>query len=250
MANVTAIQGQFKDALTSLGKAGLNALFPKDFEYYSIALELVDDLNNTVDYFSWPILPSELTESVTELTNIRKTMTGVNVLKNPTFTPTQITIQGNFGRTFKIVVNNNPIEFAGLSIQNGFYNTDPVNGVRTFPSFSSFAKTGYGCIKVLEAIKNKSKQLDQRNKKPYKLFLYNPILGNNYQVEFNTFRHMQNEKTSNMIPNYMIQLTSVASLDNLLSVGQNLKSTAKSLAFSNLQKSANSVARNLRSVIG
>lgn len=249
MSATISVQNQLKDAISNLGKAGVNALFPKDFEFYSIALELVDDLGRTVDYFSWPILPTDLQESVTELTNIRKTMTGVNVLKNPTFTPTQITISGNFGRTFKVIVSGQPLQFAGLSVANGFYNTDPVNGLRTFPSFSSFAKTGYGCIKVLQAIKDKSKQLDQKNKKPYKLFLYNPILGNNYQVEFNSFRHFQNEKSSNMIPNYTMQLTSVASLDSLLSFGQNLKSTAKSLGFSVLQKSANSVARNLRSVI-
>lgn len=242
------IEGSYDDRVSQLGKAALHALYPNEFEYYSLSLELVDFLGRTVDYFTFPVLPSNIEENVRELTNVRKTMTGINVLKNPTFTPSQITISGDFGKMFKVIVNGQSIQFAGLSISQGHFTIDPLSAVRTFTQFSSFAKTGYGCVKVVEAMKQKSKQLDTNSKKPYSLYLYNPILGNNYQVEFDSFKMGQNDKTNNMIHRYTMQFTSVAPLDTLLSRAANLKSAIKNLAFSNLQKSANQVAKNLSSL--
>jgi hypothetical protein len=247
--SISSVQANYQARLAQLGKAALHALYPNDFEYYSMSLELVDFLGNTVDYFTFPILPSNIDETTKELTNVRKTMTGVNVLKNPTFVPHPIVITGDFGKMFKVIINGQAIEFAGLSISSGHFSIDPLKAVRTFTQFSSFAKTGYGCIKVLEAMKQKSKQLDTNFKKPYSLYFYNPIFGNNYQVEFDTFKVTQNSKERNMIPGYTMQLTAVAPLDSLLSRTANLKSSVKNLAFSSLQKSANSAARNLRGVI-
>lgn len=245
-SSVSSVEGSYKDRLVQLGKAGLSALYPHDFEYYSLSLELVDALGHTVDYFTFPVLPSSIEESVRETTNVRKTLGGVNVLKNPTFTPTTISITGDFGKRFKIIVGGQSIEFAGLSISKGNFTIDPLKAVRTFTQFSSFAKTGYGCIKVLESMKQKSKQLDENLKRPYSLYLYNPILGNNYQVEFESFRVSQNDKSNNMIPRYAMTLVSVAPLDSLLSRTSNLLSSVKNLAFSNLQKSANALARPIR----
>ena len=61
-----------RSLLTSIGRAGLNALFPNDFEFYMVALELVDSESRTIEYFSFPILPSNIREQSTPITNIKK----------------------------------------------------------------------------------------------------------------------------------------------------------------------------------
>ncbi len=170
--------GQYVDALTSLGGASLNALYPKDFSWSMLALELVDSQQNTVDYFMWPILPDEIVETDVTLTNVRKTMTGVNVQKNQTFNPKNITLRGDFGRNFKLLLGGNQVIFAGfgLSTQSGQFSASSPNFFQNQPvQFSTIAKTGYGCVKLLESMKEKSKQLDG-NGKPFSLFLIQPDL--------------------------------------------------------------------------
>ena len=243
-----SVENRFKSQLTTLGRGTLNALFPKDIEAYMLAIELVDSRGVTTDYFAWPILPDEIRETDTTITNIRKTMSAVNVLKNPTFNPRSISIKGDFGRKFKLLLGGDQVTFAGFgfSIKNGKFKISPPKFLQNpIPQFSTVAKTGYGCVKLLEAMKEKSKQLDQDGK-PYSVYLYNPILGNNYQVEFVSFTQLQDKNHYNMFPSYNIQLTAVASLDSILSRGRNLKSAIKNLTAGGLQKAANSLASNLR----
>lgn len=249
--SLIATEASFKSKVSQIGRAALHALFPKDAEYYFIALELVDSQGNTVDYFAWPVLPDQIRETHVEITRVRKTIGGVNVTKNSTFTPRQITINGTFGKRFKILLKSGQVEFAGfgLSMQNGRFNISTPNKLQNnIPQFSSFAKSGYGCVKLLEGMKEKSKALDGNNK-PFSLFLYNPILGNNYQVEFNSFTHFQDESRFNMFPGYGLQITAVAPLDTLFTRAANVRSTLKNLSFSNLQKTANTLAIRLRSRI-
>lgn len=246
-----SLSADVQSRIIQVGKAGLNAIFPKEFNYFAISLELVDSRGRTVDYFLFPVNPSEIRETVREITNIRKTISGVSVLKNPTFIPSDIVISGDFGRNFKAIVNGQPFQFAGiqLSLNQGLFGSIKSDITRKYSQFSSIAKTGYGCVKVIEGIKDKSKGLDLDGK-PYSLYLYNPILGNNYQVEFVSFDHFQNDKNSNMIAKYSIRLQSVAPLDSLFSKLKNIKSTVKNLAFSALQKKANNIAKDLRGLLG
>lgn len=242
---------RLKTAISSVGRATLHALYPKDVEFYLIALALEDSKGNLVDYFSWPILPDSISETRKEITNVRKTMGGVNVLKNPTFVPTQISMRGDFGQRFKVLLNGQNFEFAGiqLSTKSGSFDITPPGQLEnTVPQFSSFAKTGYGCIKVLEAMIAKSKKLDSYNK-PFSLYLYNPILGNNYQVEVDVFVHSQDSSKYNMFPSYNIQFTSVAPLDSLIGRAQNVKSAIKNVAFSVLQRKANTLVSPIRKAL-
>lgn len=245
-----SIEADFKLKIQQLGRPALNALFSNDIENYIISLEVVSSSGATVDYFAWPILPSEIRETHTEITNVRKTIGGVYVLKNTTFTPRQISLSGTFGRRFKILVNNKQLSLAGfkLSINSGSFKISPPNLLaQKTPEFSSFAKNGYGCIKIIEAMKEKSKQLDE-NGKPYSLYFYNPILGNNYQVEVSSFSHMQDENQHNMLPAYSLQLTAVAPLDSVLSRLANINSALKNISFNALQKGANQIVSNLKSL--
>lgn len=245
-----AVELSFNQKIKELGRGALNAIYSNDVEFYLLALELVNSNGDVVDYFAWPVLPKEIRETQQEITNVRKTIGGVYVLKNTTFTPSTINISGTFGRRFKLLVNNTRVELAGfrLSLNNGVPKITPPNLLQQrIPEFSSIAKTGYGCIKILESMKEKSKQLDE-NGKPHSLYFYNPILGNNYQVEVINFTHTQNENENNMLPAYSLQLVAVAPLDSILSRLSNIKSAIKNLSFSSLQKTANSIVSNLKSV--
>lgn len=240
----------FQQKIKEVGRIALQALFPNDFNAAIVALEVVNSNGATVDYFSWPVLPREIKESHTEITNVRKTIGGVYVLKNTTFNPRQISLSGTFGRKFKLLINNKQLELAGFkfSIGNGVPKITPPNLLsQRIPEFSSIAKNGYGCIKFIEAMKEKSKQLDE-NGKPHSLYFYNPVLGNNYQVEVGSFTHMQDEDQHNMLPAYSLQLIAVAPLDGVLSRLSNIKSAIKNLSFANLQKKVNSIVTNLKSL--
>lgn len=239
-----AIEASVQSKIRQVGRAGLSALFPKEFEYYLLAIELVSGVD-TVDYFAWPILPDELREIHQEITQVRKTVGGVYSLKNSSFVPRQIFIRGTFGRRFKVLINRQPTMFAGfrLSLNNKRFTITPPNKLENIaPQFSSFAKTGYGCIKVLESIKEKSKQLTAEGK-PFSLYLYNPIIGNNYQVEFMNFTHFQDKSEHNMVPGYQLQLTAVAPLDSVFDRGTQIKSAIKNLAIDALANSLRNLVK-------
>jgi len=241
----TQVEQRYRDQLDTLGPGALNALYPRDFGYSFIALELVDSQGNTVDYFAWPILPDEVVDVDMTLTNVRKTMFGINVQKNQTFNPRTITMRGDFGRKFKVLLGGNEITFAGfgLSIANNKFSVVSPNDLATEPpQFSTVAKNGYGCVKMLESIKDKSKQLDN-NGRPFSLFLYNPVLGNNYQVEFVSFRQSQDKDHHNMYPAYNLQLIAVAPFE------QSLRQGIKNLTVGYFQKKVNTIASNLRGAL-
>jgi len=245
---VQDIKNRFNERLGDLGSAAMHALFPNDFEYYLFALELVNSAGDSVEYFTFPVTPQSVEEVKREITNVRKSMGGVNVIKNPSFVPREINIIGDFGRVFKVVINSQRVEFSGLrfSTNNGFFKKpNPGQISRPTPVFSSFAKTGYGCVKIIEAIREKSKQLDEFNK-PYGLYCYNPILGNNYQVEFVSMTHRQDKESNNMIPRYNIQLIATAPLESLLSSRKNIASAIRNLSFANIQKTANRLSSRIR----
>lgn len=246
-----AVEKRFKEQLDNLGRNSLHALFPKDIEAYYIGLELVNSRGATVDYFAFPILPDEIRETDTTLTNVRKTMSAVNVMKNSTFNPRQIFIKGDFGRKFKLILGGKEIVFAGFgfSTTGSKFKIVPPGSLETLvPEFSSIAKSGYGCVKLLESIKEKSKQLDSEGKS-HSLYLYNPILGNNYQVEFASFTQSQDKSHYNMFPTYTLQLTAVAQLDSILSRARNIKNAVKNLSINGLQKAANLLASDLKKTI-
>ena len=244
-----SIEADFKSKQFEIGRTALSALFPNDFEAYMLALELVNSNGDSVDYFSWPVLPKELRETHPELTKVTKTIGGVYTTKNTTFNPRQIFLKGTFGRRFKLLLNNNQVSFAGFSLsqKSGKFSITPPNFLGSkAPEFSSFAKTGYGCIKVLESMKDKSKAIDD-NGKPFALYFYNPILGNNYQVEINRFVHSQDENQSNMLPEYTLEMTATAPLDTLFARKEGrLESATRNLATSMLQKKANNIANSLK----
>jgi hypothetical protein len=196
--------------LGEVGKAALNLQYPNEFELYVIALELTDQNFNTLKYFVFPIMPNGLDENIEQLVSVKKTMAGVSVLSSPTFNPTTISLNGSFGRSFKIVLGSDAQEL----LHSFTTSTGAVTGKSILAGAANFfdnrIKTGYGCIKILQDIIEQSQQVDEKGIRH--LILYNPALGNNYLVKAVNLRFNQS-LDSNMIWNYNLQLKSIAPLE-------------------------------------
>lgn len=200
----------------SLGKQVVHKNFPRDFEYYMMAIELVDEYWNSIDYFVFPVMPSAITKQESEMTSIQHTLGGIVVTNKTGFTPKDITISGNFGRGFKFINYEGSSDFE--SIAKGFYFSKDIQARTGNPAteFPFGIKTGYGCIKILQSIIEKSKARGVEEGS-FKLLLYNPALGESYLVvpTKNPLSLSQNEQSSNMIWQYNMSLTIIADLDDI-----------------------------------
>ena len=108
----------------SIGGQALASLYPNDFEWYMVALELADSDDNTIDYLTFPIMPDSISKTEPTRTNIKKSMAGVTVLSTPSYSPQEINIKGSFGRQFKILINPKPdvsINSSSKSVSAGKY---------------------------------------------------------------------------------------------------------------------------------
>jgi len=240
---------RYTDLLNQVGKATVNALFPNDFEYYWCALELTNSRGDVVDYFSFPIMPSSMRYMETEITNIKKSAGGITALSSTTFVPVDINFTGNFGKSFKFLIGNSELNAAAFafSTQNG--NFDVVDAISSAKKavFDPKVKTGYGCTKILQAIYRKAKQLDQYNQ-PFKLYLYNPSIGQNYLVKAVNLSLSQTGKEENMIWQYNITFRAIAPLEAIKPDLQ--KSLIRGLAFDIIQKKLTNVVSVLKRSIG
>ena len=216
-------------------RESLHSKFPKEFEYYACAFELTDSSGNTVDFFSFPVMPSQISESLQNNASIRKTSGGVIVNKNPTFIPFNTQISGDFGRRFRflggrsidangrinsVYGDNSPQTEIGKTDKD-FYS---VNGSSNI--FDTDCKTGYGSTKLLERILRRSLAPDSSGK-PFNLYFYNLAFDSKYNVEFIT-TNFSISQDRNMIWRYAISLRFLAPAENTLSA-DHLRSSLKSL---------------------
>lgn len=231
-----------QQALNLVKNVGLQALstaLPREFEWYMIAIELADFKGNTIDYLTFPIMPNSLAKVEQNRNTLKKSMSGVTVLSNSSLALGELILQGNFGRGFKILVgvggkeetstgyaysiaNQKTSLYSLNSGKNG--NIEKVNSVKSINinigAFDSSVKTGYGVVKVLQAILDKSVGTDN-NGKPFRLFFYNLAFGESYQVIVppNGVRFYQ-DMSNNMIWCYDLRFTIVAPLE-AVSVAKN-----------------------------
>lgn len=225
------------DLLQTIGKSALNLAFPDEFELYVLAFELLNQKGETLSYFIFPTNPSTLDESQPEITNIKKTLGGVVSLSSPSFIPPDITLTGNFGRRFRVLLGQDYTELLG-----GFSN-GPVEGVKQL--FSNKIKTGYGCIKVLESLVRDSKKIDSENGVKTLIF-HNLALGNSYVVKPLGLRFTQSQE-SNMIWNYNLTLKGIAPLKALYTDSELTSARSKLIITGYLQTQANRAVNELSS---
>ena len=234
--------------LGGLGKAALNLKHPDEFELYVLALELVDSNGDTLKYFVFPINPSNIDESKQEITNIKKTLNGVVSLSSPSFIPTDITLAGNFGRKFKVLLGEDYQEVLSSfkdSATSKATGKSLKNGVKEL--FDKRIKTGYGCCKVLEEMIEDVKKTDE-NGGVKTLIFHNPALGNSYIVKPLSLRFFQSQE-SNMIWNYNLTLKSTAPLKAFMSAAQLEEVRYRLSATAWIQTQTNRVVNKLSEVV-
>jgi len=193
------------------GRTGMNAKYPNEFEVYMVALELVDgDKGDTLEYFSFPVMPFQIQKNEPTRTNIKKSASGITVISNDSFVPQEVTIKGDFGRGFKMILNPVTEAAEGVAFKGFLSETDSKNA-----TFSSDVKTGFGAIKILQNIINKSNKLSKSGK-PNRLYLYNMALSESYIVAVPQSGLILTQTIGkNMIWEYSLTLTVLAPLDKI-----------------------------------
>lgn len=200
--------------VSQIGKAALSATFPDDFEFYLMAIELVDSNGVIEDYFVFPIMPSQINKVENNRTTVKKSSSGTTVLFSQSPTPNNLSIKGDFGKGFKIVVNPKN-RTSGYAVGYNFGRLTKNN-----PSFDATVKTGFGCIKVLQRIIVNSSKLDWTGN-PRKLYVYNMALGESYLcIVPNGGLTVSQNYDKNMIWTYSLNLTILANLEELKSSTQ------------------------------
>lgn len=238
----------------SVGLQAIATMMPHEFEWYMIALELATADNKTIDYLTFPIMPNSLSKVEQNRTSIKKSLSGVTVLQNSALPLGEIVLQGNFGRGFKNLVGiNNDISAGALaySMKAGKYDLYSLqegsnNKIPKVKTFNTAVKTGYGVIKMLQAILSKSVGHDNQGR-PFRLFFYNMAFGESYQVVVppNGMRFYQ-DISNNMIWNYDLRLTVVAPLDAVVKDSRKWKQ----LSASAIQGSIDIVSSEVKSIVG
>lgn len=235
-------------SLVSIGKIGLNIAYPKEFELYICALELVDEDFNTLQYFVFPTMPTNMDENQSFSSNVKKTLGGVVVINSPTFIPRDITLAGTFGRKFRVLLGDSYEELISSFKNQGGKLTGKsiLGGIKTV--FDKRVKTGYGCMKILEEIVNEANKIDPETKKARRLILHNPAIGNSYLVKPMSLKQSMSQET-NMIWSYSLSLKAIANLEDIYSDEDLKKQRFRLNATSYLQKKIDAVINKVTELI-
>lgn len=247
MSNTTnQIIDRASGLISTIGRSGLNALFPRDFEVYMMGLELTTSDGQLIDYLSFPILPKTYSQSEVIRSNVKKTLNGISIVSSKSFTPKLVTMSGDFGVSFKfLTTQDRPAKGFLFSNDAGVYSsvdTDLKKIKKIDLAFDNRVKTGYGIIKILQAIINKSTGLDSKNK-PFKLFFHNPTIGESHLVvpQPNALT-INTSVENNGIFSYTLNLLLIAPTSEVVG---NTNSNLKNLGSSLIQRGVNTLAKNI-----
>lgn len=221
----------------------MSAIYPIDFEAYQISFELCDSKGKTLDYFSFPVMPSELSVKESIPVKVENTFGGVNSISSNIFVPKDINLSGNFGRQFKMLIRNKlVVPFAHKVTQERDYGVGGQQ--RKELEVSNMLKSGYGCVKVLQSIINRAVEVDKYGE-CNKLYFYNMAYGESYVVKPIDFRGYQNIN-NNGIWSYDLSLKAVYPLH--LDSAKNGKKW-KNVAGNLLQSGANGLTRGIKGML-
>ena len=239
------ITNKFLREVASGGRGLLSIRYPQEFEMYLSALELVDSNGKTIQYFVFPIMPNSIQKVENNRTNIKKSSSGTVVLLSQSFATSEISIKGNFGRSFKILTNPNGDSFKFAVFQDVLGNK--LN--KEFPEFDPSVKSGFGCIKILQNLILRSNKLDG-NSKPNRLYFYNMALGEAYLVSILPGGlNLSQTYDKNMIWEYSLTMNILANLDEIKSSDEIKKSSKLILAGSSVQNSINTLVSEVKSIL-
>lgn len=221
-SNILSSLGQMVGGLaTTAVQTVLNSMWPKDFELYMVSLELTDYRDDLIDYITFPVNPDSIKKTEPYVKNIARASDAIVVNSTPMFVPQDISIHGNFGRSFKVLMRTSGFSdsFRAL-VTTTNKNGKSVKRLRE-DEISPFYKSGYGCLKVLQSICSESALKD--NGKSRRLYFHNFMLGESYLVEVLSMEENM-AMTSNMIWEYDLSLKVISPIN--LSKGKRMALTA------------------------
>lgn len=169
----------------------IHSLYPDEFEYYACSIIVEDSTSKMVDLFNFPVMPNSISISKRPLATIKKTARGYSNQISTSFSGDVISINGTFGRKFKLIM---------------FENYD--NTISNEGKFDSKMKTGYGALKMMEKLIYKSTQLDEHGS-PHRLFFVNYSFNEMFYVEPVNWSKQQSLE-NNVIWNYSLELKALA----------------------------------------
>jgi hypothetical protein len=182
------VGGVWASAADDLKQLVLNITFPRSFNMSVMSLELREGDKPTgltktsgsvLDLFTFPVNPNGITKVEPVITNIKKTFTGISVIKTEDFIPQTITIRGDFGYDWKFSLTDLIYGVKALtnisSIEEQLYYT-----VGGGPSTLGF-NNGFGCTKRMQGIIERAAIQD--GDIPRNLYLHNYFLSESYLVE-------------------------------------------------------------------
>lgn len=236
----TAANSGISNALSiveSIGESALHMLAPDNYEYYQCTLELLDVDKNQIGFISFVVMPNNISESRAPIQTQTKTNSGIVTTFNDSFAPVNITLQGSFGRRFRIVtgmVDPSPKRW------NGWGNFFNGNLGKAMFGFETAYKSGYGLTKVLKFILEKSNELDSQGR-PYILLYNNYAFNTSYVVDVVNSSFNQSIE-NNRIWYYEISLKAIAPASAVQTEGQRNAKLLKLVA-------SNAIAQGLSNVV-
>lgn len=199
---VNSVVENAREAAFQIGKGALHSLAPNEFEYYMCSLELLDSSGVTKGFMTFAIMPNNIMESKTQIISVTKTNRGIATLFNSTFVPRDISIQGTFGRKFRLLSGMKEVESVStIPFFNG-------NLGFNFMGNEFLIKTGYGLIKMLKNMIDESYKIDDK-RNPCILIFNNYALNTHYVVEVMQSSFSQSVE-NNMLWYYNLEMKAVA----------------------------------------
>lgn len=223
-----------RNVLATVGRAGLHALAPEQFEYYMCSFELLDSKGSTIAFMSFPVMPNSISETEPKILEISKTNAGIVTMFNPSFVPKDISLQGTFGRKIRILAGIQDVPNDKSKIRN------ILDGNLGFSMMGSnvVVKTGFGLINLLRRIVDKTTSVDDTGM-PYVLLFNNYALNTRYVVEILQSSFSQGVE-NNMLWFYFLEMRAVAPASAVKT-----ESVTKFIA----RVAANSVAQGIKDVL-
>lgn len=240
------------ELVSNEGKVLLHAIFPNDFEYYLMAFELMDD-KNVIERFIFPVNPDSYSSSEDFLTDVKKTTYGVVTLTNNSFQPRRLSLNGTFGRKFRIMLGSRGSSGELLmklpDLENRMMQMSGMGmgGLIDATSFIPNIKTGYGALRLMEKIIQMSKMA--RNGKPLKLIFYNMTYNEQWVVRVNTFAKNMS-KDNNMVWEYSLEMDAVAPAAYGTAAGQALRVAKMATVGAINQQVNNTIGKETTGFIG
>lgn len=240
---VSSLESMMGNLAQDAVKTVLSSMWPRDFELYMVSLELTNYRDEILDYMTFPVNPESISKTEPQLKNITRAYNSIVVNSSGMFVPQDISIKGNFGKKFKVLLRTSGFSGSFSSLVSKSGRSNNVEESNRKEELSPFFKSGYGCLKVLQEICSRSSMKD--DDKSRRLYFHNFMLGESYLVEVLSMQEDMSMST-NMMWGYDLKLKVISPIN--LSKGKRLALTATGLLQNTVTDVVNGCLDSLGSV--